>query len=211
MSGSQYEMTVGINAHMNIGNVLSGVKQIQGAFGGLKLPANLTANVYKDFDKLNKQLREFQDLQNKGNLGKSDLKNLDKLRNSIDSTYGHLVQELNQLSSKKIILDADASKIKEAEKVVNDLQQQIQNKLSKVDLKFNLGKNSSIDVGLNSFVTQLESASGRSKQFKASLDEIKQSMASGDTSNLGAQILNAVNQAQKLKGAGSDVLRVFLN
>ena len=209
MSGSQYEMTVGINAHMNIGNVLSGVKQIQGAFGGLKLPANLTANVYKDFDKLNKQLREFQDLQNKGNLGKSDLKNLDKLRNSIDSTYGHLVQELNQLSSKKIILDADASKIKEAEKVVNDLQQQIQNKLSKVDLKFNLGKNSSIDVGLNSFVTQLESASGRSKQFKASLDEIKQSMASGDTSNLGAQILNAVNQAQKLKGAGSDVLRVF--
>ena len=209
MAGSQYEMTVGINANMNIGNVLTGVKQLQGAFSALKLPANLTANVYKEFDKLNKQLKDFQDLQNKSNLGKSDLKALDKLRNSIDSTYGHLIEELNQLSSKKIILDADATKIKEAEQVVRDLQQQIQDKLNKVDLNFNLNKNKTIDIGLNSFVKQLESASGRSKQFKASLEEINQAMASGNTSNLGAQILNAINQAQKLKGAGSEVLRVF--
>ena len=202
-------LTIGINANMNIGNVLSGVKQLQGAFSALKLPANLTANVYKEFEKLQKQLREFQDLQGKTNLGKGDLKTLDKLRSSIDSTYGHLIEEMNELSSKKIILEADATKIKEAEATVKNLQQQIQDKLNKVDLKFEVNKNNTLDIGLNSFVTQLGSASGRSKQFKASLEEIKQAMASGNTSNLGAQISNAINQAQKLKGAGSDVLKVF--
>ena len=202
-------VTIGINANMNIGNVLNGVKQLQGAFNALKLPANLTANVYKEFDKLHKQLRDFQDLQNKTNLGKSDLKALDKLRNSIDSTYGHLIEEINELSSKKIILEADATKIKEAEATVKNLQQQIQNKLNTIDLKFEINKNNTLDIGLSSFVTQLESASGRSKQFKASLEEIKQAMASGDTNNLGAQIINAINQAQKLKGAGSDVLKIF--
>ena len=201
-----------LDASMDISNVLGSVRALQGAFSGLKLPSNLTGNVLKDFDKLEQALKKYKDIQSKDIVSKNDIKTLNQLQKTIDSTFGHLIGEIETVSGHKIILEADATKIKEAEKVIQNLQAQIKDKIGKVNLDFNLGSKNKPDIvgiNLNSFITQLDSATGKSKTLKATMEGIKESLASGNTANLGAELLGAINQAQRLKGAGKDVLQVF--
>ena len=51
-SGNNANFNVTIGANMDPSGVLGAVKQMQGAFNGLKLPANMTGDVLKNFNKL---------------------------------------------------------------------------------------------------------------------------------------------------------------
>ena len=125
-----------VNMGMNVNDILGGVKQVQSAFNGLKMPSNITANMTKDFDKLKEVLAKMRDLSNKQTFSKSDIKGLDKLQAQAQSLFSSIENSYNELNGKQIYLQADWSKIKEAQSELDKLKSDIQNKLS--DIKLNL-------------------------------------------------------------------------
>ena len=48
--GNNQVLSVTLDANLDPSGVLSAVKQMQGAFSGLKLPASMTADMIKDFN-----------------------------------------------------------------------------------------------------------------------------------------------------------------
>ena len=69
---------VTIGANMDIGGVLGAVKQMQSAFSGLKLPQSISADMIKDFNKLQESLKKFDTIAKQDQFSKTDLKSLDK-------------------------------------------------------------------------------------------------------------------------------------
>ena len=61
--GSQTTVGVTVAANMDVSGILNGVKSMQGAFNGLKLPANLTGDAIKQFDKLKESLTKIRKIR----------------------------------------------------------------------------------------------------------------------------------------------------
>ena len=78
-SGGQ-TLGVTISANMDPSGILSAVRQMQGAFNGLKLPANLTGDILKDFNKLQESLKKFDSIAKQDHFSKTDLRSLEKLQ-----------------------------------------------------------------------------------------------------------------------------------
>ena len=208
--GGQTTVGVTVAANMDVGGVLSAVKQMQGAFNGLKIPANLTTDVLKDFDKLRDSLSKFKSISEKSTIGKADVKALNKLQNEIDSTFSHLESSLQDLSSQKHYLDVDYTKIKDAEAEVSRLKSDLQTKLG--ELKFDLklaDSNGSASLGINKIVADMEKGVKSSKVLSAAMAEVGKSVQLGNFAAAGQKLTEIQNKAISLKGASAGLLETF--
>ena len=207
-SGGQ-TLGVTISGNMDPSGVLGAVKQMQGAFSGLKLPANLTGDILKDFNKLQESLKKFDSIAKQDHFSKTDLKNLEKLQKEIDSTFGSLKSSFNDLSGQKIYLDIDYTKIKEAKAVVDELKADIQSKLSEIKIDFSSTKGGTASLGLDELIAGMERGVKSSKVLSAAMGEVKQSLKAGDFSTAANQLSQIITKSNDLKGAGTGLLNTF--
>ena len=197
-----------VNMGMNASDVLGSVKQIQGAFNGLKLPTNLTGNMLKDFDKLREVMTKIKDLSNKQTFNNADMKNLNKLGSQADSLFSKISNSIDELSGKQIYLEADLTKIKEVESTINEIKNKIQNELSNLKINIDAGDTSK-SLGMDQIITDMEKGVKSSKVLSAAMQEVKLAITTGDF-NKASQIFNEIEQkAIGLKGAGAGLLEIF--
>ena len=207
-SGGQ-TLGVTISANMDPSGILGAVRQMQGAFNGLKLPANLTGDILKDFDKLQESLKKFDSIAKQDHFSKTDLKNLEKLQKEIDSTFGSLKNSFNDLSGQKFYLDADYTKIKEARAAVDELKADIQSKLSEIKIDFSSAKGGIASLGLDEMISGMERGVKSSKVLSAAMGEVKQSLKAGDFGAAANQLSQIITKSNDLKGAGTGLLNIF--
>ena len=207
--GSQTTVGVTVAANMDVSGILNGVKSMQGAFNGLKLPANLTGDAIKQFDKLKESLTKYRELMEKGPSTKADLKQLEKLEKTIKSSFSDLSKVYDELSGKKIYLEADATAIKNAQKDIDQLKQDIQNKLGSIKFEFSSPTKGKIDIGLNELTSDMERAVKSSKVVSASMKEMTNSIRSGNFTEASKGLIQIEQQAVKLKGASVGLLKTF--
>ena len=207
--GSQTTVGVTVAANMDVSGILGGVKSMQSAFNGLKLPANLTGDAVKQFDKLKESLTKYRQLMEKGPSTKADLKQLEKLEKTIKGSFDSLSQVYDELSGKKIYLEADATAIKNAQKDIDQLKQNVQNKLGSIKFEFSSPTKGKIDIGLNELTSDMERAVKSSKTVSASMKEMTNSIKSGNFVEASKGLTNIEQQATKLKGASVGLLKTF--
>lgn len=207
--GSQTTVGVTVAANMDVSGILNGVKSMQGAFNGLKLPANLTGDAIKQFDKLKESLTKYRELMEKGPSTKADLKQLEKLEKTIKSSFSDLSKVYDELSGKKIYLEADATAIKNAQKDIDQLKQDVQNKLGSIKFEFSSPTKGKVDIGLNELVSDMERAVKSSKTVSASMKEMTNSVKSGNFTDAAKGLTQIEQQAIKLKGASVGLLKTF--
>ena len=194
---------------MDPSGVLGAVKQMQGAFSGLKLPANLTGDILKDFNKLQESLKKFDSIAKQDHFSKTDLKNLEKLQKEIDSTFGSLKSSFSDLSGQKFYLDVDYTKIKEAKAAVDEIKADIQSKLSEIKIDFSSTKGGTASLGLDEMIAGMERGVKSSKVLSAAMGEVKQSLKAGDFSAAANQLSQIITKSNDLKGAGTSLLNIF--
>ena len=208
-SGGQTTVGLTVAANMDVSGILNGVKSMQGAFNGLKLPANLTGDAIKQFDKLKESLTKYRELMEKGPSTKADLKQLEKLEKTIKSSFSDLSKIYDEFSNKKIYLEADATAIKNAQKDIDQLKQDVQNKLGSIKFEFSSPTKGKVDIGLNDLVSDMERAVKSSKTVSASMKEMTNSVKSGNFTNAAKGLVQIEQQASKLKGASIGLLKTF--
>ena len=209
VGGSNTTATVTLNANMDVSGILNGVKSMQGAFNGLKMPANLTGDVIKQFDKLKDSLTKYRELMEKGPSTKADLKQLEKLEKSIKDSFSSLSSAYDELSGKKIYLEADATAIRNAQKDIDQLKQDAQTKLSSIKFEFSSPTKGKIDIGLKDLISDMERAVKSSKTVTASMKEVTNSVKSGNFTDAAKGLTQIEQQASKLKGASIGLLKTF--
>ena len=207
--GSQTTVGVTVAANMDVSGILSGVKSMQGAFNGLKLPANMTTDILKDFNKLQESLKKFESIAKQDHFSKTDLKTLEKLQKEIDSTFGNLKDSFNDLSGQKFYLEADYTKIKEARAVVDELKADIQSKLSEIKIDFSSTKGGTASLGLEEMIAGMERGVKTSKVLSSAMGEVRQSLQAGNFSAAAAQLSQIITKSNDLKGAGTGLLNLF--
>ena len=207
--GSQTTVGLTVAANMDVSGILNGVKSMQGAFNGLKLPANLTGDALKQFDKLKESLTKYRELMEKGVSTKTDLKQLEKLEKTIKGSFSELSKVYDELSGKKIYLEADATAIKNAQKDIDQLKQDVQNKLSSIKFEFSSPTKGKVDIGLNELVSDMERAVKSSKTVSASMREMTNSVKGGNFTEAAKGLTQIEQQASKLKGASVGLLKTF--
>ena len=207
--GSQTTVGVTVAANMDVSGILNGVRSMQGAFNGLKLPANLTGDAIKQFDKLKESLTKYRELMEKGPSTKGDLKQLEKLEKTIKSSFDGLSKVYDELSGKKIYLEADATAIKNAQKDIDQLKQDVQNKLGSIKFEFSSPTKGKVDIGLNELTSDMERAVKSSKVVSASMKEMTNSIRSGNFTEASKGLTQIEQQAVKLKGASVGLLKTF--
>ena len=208
-SGGQTTVGLTVAANMDVSGILNGVKSMQGAFNGLKLPANLTGDAIKQFDKLKESLTKYRELMEKGPSTKADLKQLEKLEKTIKSSFSDLSKIYDEFSNKKIYLEADATAIKNAQKDIDQLKQDVQNKLGSIKFEFSSPTKGKVDIGLNDLVSDMERAVKSSKTVSASMKEMTNSVKSGNFTDAAKGLVQIEQQASKLKGASIGLLKTF--
>ena len=208
-NGGQTTVGLTVAANMDVSGILNGVKSMQGAFNGLKLPANLTGDAIKQFDKLKESLTKYRELMEKGPSTKADLKQLEKLEKTIKSSFSDLSKIYDEFSNKKIYLEADATAIKNAQKDIDQLKQDVQNKLGSIKFEFSSPTKGKVDIGLNDLVSDMERAVKSSKTVSASMKEMTNSVKSGNFTNAAKDLVQIEQQATKLKGASVGLLKTF--
>ena len=208
-SGNNANFNVTIGANMDPSGVLGAVKQMQGAFNGLKLPANMTGDVLKNFNKLTESLSKFEKLASQDHFSKTDVKSLQKLQKEINSTFGELKGSLTDLSGQKFYLEADYTKIKEARQVVDQLKADIQTKLSSIKIDFSSAKGGTASLGLDTLLSRMEQGVKTSKTLNAAMSEMGNSIRAGNLSAASEQFTQMINKAKGLKGASAELLDTF--
>ena len=207
MSNEVIKYTLSVDG--DVSGALSGVKQLQGALQNVKMPADFAANLTKDFDKLKDSLTKFKTLAEKTSFSKADLKQMEKLQSEIDSTFSHLSSSISDLNGKTIYLDADWTKIKEADAEIDRIKTNIQNKLS--ELKFDIGtdKSGKVNLGLDKIVNDMERGVRSSKVLSSAMQEVQQSISAGNFTAASQQLSDIFNKAEQLKGASTGLLTIF--
>ena len=195
---------------MDISDVLGSIKAIQGAFNGLKLPANLTGDTVKEFQKLQESISKYQDLMKKNpkDFTKGDVKNLEKLANDIDKSMTKLSDSFKGLSNQKVYLDADISKIKAAEDEINKIKSDIQTKLSEIKIDFKVGKKTS-SQGFDDIFSGIEKAVSRSSTLKTAMGRMMADFGIGDMTKAISQLDGIEAHATKLTGTTKNLLNTF--
>ena len=208
-SGNNANFNVTIGANMDPSGVLGAVKQMQGAFNGLKLPANMTGDVLKNFNKLTESLSKFEKLASQDHFSKTDVKSLQKLQKEINSTFGELKGSLTDLSGHKFYLEADYTKIKEARQVVDQLKADIQTKLSSIKIDFSSAKGGTASLGLDTLLSRMEQGVKTSKTLNSAMSEMGNSIRAGNLSAASEQFTQIITKAKNLKGASAELLDTF--
>lgn len=208
-SGDNQRYNITIGANMDPSGVLSAVKQMQGAFNGLKLPTNMTGDVLKNFNKLTESLSKFEKIASQDHFSKADIKALQKLQKEIDSTFGELKGSFSDLSGQKFYLEADYTKIKEARQAVEQLKADIQTKLSDIKIDFNSAKGGSASLGLDTLLGRMEQGVKTSKTLSSAMSEIGNSIRTGNLGAASEQFTQMMTKAKGLKGASAELLDTF--
>ena len=207
--GNNQNLSITIGANMDPSGVLGAVKQMQGAFNGLKLPSNMTGDVLKNFSKLTESLSKFEKLASQDHFSKADIKSLQKLQKEIDSTFGELKGSLTDLSGQKFYLEADYTKIKEARQAVDELKTDIQNKLNSIKIDFSSAKGGAASLGLDTLLNRMEQGVKTSKTLTSAMSEIGNSIRTGNLSAASEQFTQMISKAKGLKGASAELLDTF--
>ena len=200
--------SVTFSANWDVGSLLGGVKSLQGALNALKLPSNLTADTVKEFEKLKDSLSKYKDLMKEGVTSKADLKNLDKLEKSINSSFTKILDSYKQLEGQPIYLEADATQIKQAQQEIDKLKQDISNAVSNMKLNMS-GPGGKVDLGLDSLLQGMEKAVSRSSTLKSAMTDLRNSLQSGNFDQIGSQLDQIKNHAEGLKGSSANLLNTF--
>ena len=207
--GNEQHGTIIVDTQMgSIDSVLGGIKQIQGAFNGLKLPANMTGNMLKDFDKLKETINKIKNLSTKQTFTNTDMKSLNKLSSQAENLFSKLSNSMDELSGKQIYLQADLTKIKAVETELDNIKAKIQSELSNLKINMDAGGTAK-SLGMDQIITDMEKGVRSSKVLSAAMQDVKQAITAGDFSKAG-QIFGDIEQkAVSLKGAGSGLLEIF--
>ena len=177
--------TIGVTlaAGMDISNVLSGVKAMQGAFNGLKMPPHLMDGMTKEFNNLQKLISDYQKAIEKKPTSKADIKNIDKMGNAIMSSFNRLIQMQNELSNTTIISKVDSSQL-------DALREKTKAAKDDVAALFAGVKVGNIQGDLSKVESSLEKAVNRSKTLKQSFNEAFSSLKTGDVN----QFTNSIDK-----------------
>ena len=103
MAGQKFTLT--FDAQLNVNQMKGALSQIQSTLNGLHLPQNITKGLQGTFDKLSKEIQEFEVAIGKGISGKADFKKLETQANKITSAFEKLkiqVKDLTGLSGKDL-------------------------------------------------------------------------------------------------------------
>ena len=103
MAGQKFTLT--FDAQMNVSQMKGALNQIQSSLNGLHLPQNITKNLQGTFDKLSKEIQDFEVAIGKDITGKADFKKLETQANKITNAFERLkiqVKDLTGLSGKDL-------------------------------------------------------------------------------------------------------------
>ena len=103
MAGQKFTLT--FDAQMNVNQMKGALNQIQSSLNGLHLPQNITKELQDTFNKLSKEVQNFEVLTNKDLTGKMDTRKIENSANKISSLFKTLqiqVKDLGSLSGKSL-------------------------------------------------------------------------------------------------------------
>lgn len=117
-----------LNGVMNVSDIQSNIQKIQKMLSGIKLPSSLSANFSNVFSDLTKQLEKAEDQISKGFTNKSDLKNIEKIFNNVNSLINQLTKDFNKIDSsalEKIVDQNTLNDVKELKQQITDIKKEI--------------------------------------------------------------------------------------
>ena len=191
--GNNQKLSLTIGANMDPSGVLNAIKTIQSGFNSLKIDPKLMSGLTKEFSEVQKLVKDYQKIMGKENISKADLKNLQKLEGSINSSFSRIIELQNQINGKNIVLKVDATQLDELHKKTEAARQALNDAFGKVNIGNSTG-------GLTQIENALEKAVGRSKTLKASFNEAFESLNKGEVSQFGNKLDSIFsNLATKVK------------
>ena len=192
MSGANETVSLSLVANMDISQVLGGVKAIQNGFNGLKIDPKIMGDLTKEFSNLQGYVKEFQKIMGKENISKTDIKNLQNLEKSINSSFSNVIKLQQQLNGSQIMSKVDSSQLDELVRKTEAARTALNDAFS--NIKF--GENS----GILQLESGIEKAVGRSKTLKAAFTDAFTNLKTGNVDQFVSKIDGAFNNLEgKLK------------
>ena len=131
MAGQKFTLT--FDAQLNVNQMKGALSQIQSTLNGLHLPQNIGKGLQGTFDKLSKEIQDFEVVASKDITGKADFRKLETQANKVLETFEKLkiqTRDLANLSGKdleKLFPDSITKNIQNANKAVTSYSKQIEN------------------------------------------------------------------------------------
>ena len=194
-SGNNANFNVTIGANMDPSGVLNAIKTIQSGFNNLKIDPKIMSGLTKEFSELQTLVKDYQKIMGKENISKADIKNLQKLEGSINSSFSRIIELQNQINGKNIVLKVDATQLDELHKKTEAARKALSDAFGKVNIGNNTG-------GLTQIESALEKAVSRSKTLKTSFTEAFESLNKGEISQFSNKLDNIFNNLTSKVKAG---------
>ena len=189
LGGSQTTVGVTLAANMDPSGVLNAVKQMQGAFSGLKLPGNIGADLEKSFNKATDLLKKYQTQLSKGINTKTDAKNITKTGSQINEVLDEIVTHINSINGQQIFLKADVSDLNTLKANIEDARTAWKNAIQE------FRKGSDIEKVLNEIVEKTT----RSNLTQGSISSAKTLFDKGDLEGYRNALDDIYNRLKNLK------------
>ena len=207
MSGANETVSLSLIANMDISQVLGGVKAIQNGFNGLKIDPKIMGDLTKEFSNLQGYVKEFQKIMGKENISKTDIKNLQNLEKSINSSFSNVIKLQQQLNGSQIMSKVDSSQLDELVRKTEAARAALNDAFS--NIKF--GENS----GILQLESGIEKAVGRSKTLKTAFADAFADLKTGNVDQFVNKIDGAFNNLEgklkngKLETTAQELIKTF--
>ena len=189
LGGSQTTVGVTLAANMDPSGVLNAVKQMQGAFSGLKLPGDIGADLEKSFNKATDLLKKYQTQLSKGINTKTDAKNITKTGSQINEVLDEIVTHINSINGQQIFLKADVSGLNTLKTNIEDARTAWKNAIQE------FRKGSDIEKVLN----EIAEKTTRSNLTQGSINSAKTLFDKGDLEGYRNALDDIYNRLKNLK------------
>lgn len=187
--GNNQTLSVTIGANMDPSGVLSAIKQMQGAFSGLKLPGDIGADLEKSFGKATDLLKKYQTQLSKGINTKTDAKNITKTGSQINEVLDEIVNHINSINGQQIFLKADVSGLNTLKTNIEDARTAWKNAIQE------FRKGSDIEKVLN----EIAEKTTRSNLTQGSISSAKTLFDKGDLEGYRNALDDIYNRLKNLK------------
>ena len=114
---AKQEYRLQFTADLNLGNIKSGINQLQGQLNKLNTPKSLDKSLTGAIESLKREIKNIEELSSRGSLGKKDMNSLFASYEKVDQLIRKIgidTRELNSISLNKLL---PADQIERFEKI----------------------------------------------------------------------------------------------
>lgn len=186
--GAQEEVVLRIRGIMETGDIRSAVKEIEGYFGKMNLSKGMKGEFDGIFDKLLKEVDNFEEKAQSSFKKASDVSALEKSAGKIEGLFDKMIQSMTKLDGMDIedLVNIDTSEIKKFSEEIEKLEKKVKELTSqKLDFGADAFKGISKSGQIGEFFKNFES--GKIDQAGVSLKALQQNVLAFSTSIQGSE------------------------